>query len=105
MERVVSVPTELKETDMTSTKTLLAAASLAVVTAAGFGAASAQSWDSYRGQSTRQDMRDFRDQRDWRDDRRSDRRIVDRERVQRTLRFHHLRSLGEPFFVRGHYVV
>ena len=86
---------------MSSTKTLLAAASLAVITAAGLGAAGAAPWDSYRGQTMRQDMRDFRDQRDWR----VDRRIVERERVQSTLRFHHLRALGEPFFVRGHYVV
>jgi hypothetical protein len=97
MERVVSVPTEGKETDMFNTKTLLAAASLAVMTAAGLGAASAAPWNGYHGQITRHDMRDFRSQRDW--------RIVDRERVQSTLRFHHLRSLGEPFFVRGHYVV
>ena len=105
MERVVSVPNEVKETDMTNTKALLAAASLAVMTAAGLGAASAAPWNSYQGQTMRQDMRDFRDQRDWRGDWRGDRRIVDRERVQSTLRFHHLRSLGEPFFIRGHYVV
>ncbi len=86
---------------MSSTKTLLAAASLAVMTAAGLSAASAAPWNSYRGYTMRQDMRDFRAQRDWR----PDHRIVDRERVLGTLRFHHLRALGEPFFVRGHYVV
>jgi hypothetical protein len=101
MERAVSVPTDGKETDMFNTKTLLAAASLAVLTAAGLGTAGAAPWDSYHGHAMRQDMRDFHGQRDLR----GDRRIVERERVQSILRFHHLRALGEPSFVRGHYIV
>ena len=32
-------------------------------------------------------------------------RIVERVRVYDTLRFHHYRGIGDPYFVRGHYVV
>ena len=87
---------------MRNTKTLLAAASLAVLTAAGIGAASAAPWDHQPGPAVRHDIRQ-----DVRRDVRQDlhRRIVDRDRVWVTLRAHHLRSLGDPYFVRGHYVV
>lgn len=92
---------------MRNTKTLLAAASLAVLTAAGISAASAAPWDHQAsdhqpGPVARHDIRQ-----DVRRDVRQDlhRRIVDRDRVWVTLREHHLRGLGDPYFVHGHYVV
>ena len=84
---------------MFNTKTLLAAASLAVLTAAGMGAANAAPWDNHRP-VVRQQMRH-----DMRQERRELRRIVDRQHVLASLRLHHLRGLSEPYFVRGHYVV
>jgi hypothetical protein len=87
---------------MRNTKTLLAAASLAVLTAAGIGSVSAAPWDHQPGPAMRHDIRQ-----DVRHDVRVDlhRRIVDRDRVWVTLRDHHLRGLGDPYFLRGHYVV
>ncbi len=88
---------------MNSTKILLAAASLAV--AMGAGAANAAPWDRHddrgaRYQGTRHDIvRHELDRRDFH------RHIVDRTRVFETLRFHHYRGVGDPAFVRGHYVV
>ena len=80
---------------MRSTKTLLAAAALALVT--GAGAANAAPWDHRPVPVMRHEMRDLRYD--------NHRRIVDRERVLATLRLHHYRWFGEPVFVRGHYVV
>lgn len=81
---------------MFSTKNLLAAASLAVISAAGIGAASAAPWDHGRYDG-------------WRDrafERRFDHRAyVDRFRVMNNLRFHHYRMMGEPMFIHGRYVV
>jgi hypothetical protein len=82
---------------MRSTKTLLAAASLAILTAAGAGSANAAPWDHHDRMVIRHETRDLRFD--------SHRRIVDRDRVMATLRLHHYRLLGEPTFVRGHYVV
>ena len=82
---------------MRSTKTLLAAAALVLVTGVSAGAANAASWDHHPVPGMRHDMRDLRYD--------SHRRIVNRDRVLATLRLHHLRGLGEPAFVRGHYVV
>jgi hypothetical protein len=82
---------------MRNTKTLLAAASLAVLTAAGAAAANAAPWDHHDRPVIRQETRDLRFD--------THRRIVDRDRVLATLRLHHYRLLGEPAFVRGHYVV
>ena len=92
---------------MFNTKTLLAAASLAVATAAGLGAANAAPWDRHDDRIIRQEVRrdvarDLRRDFDRRDFRRH---IVDRDRVFETLRFHHYRGLGDPIFVHGHYVV
>jgi hypothetical protein len=97
MERTVSKPSFRwikKEMTMRSTKTLLAAASLAVLTAAGAGAANAAPWDHRPLPAVRHEMRYD-----------AHREIVGRERVLATLREHHYRWLGEPTFVRGHYVV
>ena len=80
---------------MRSTKTILAAASLAILTAAGAGAATAAPWDHHDRAVFRHETRDLR----------FDRRMVDRDRILATLRWHHYRPLGEPIFVRGHYVV
>ena len=78
---------------MRSTKTLLAAASLAILAATG--AANAAPWDHHDRQIVRHETRDLR----------FDRHLVDRDRVSATLRLHHYRLLSEPAFVRGHYVV
>jgi len=73
---------------MFSTKTILAAASLAV--AAGIGSASAAPWDRH----------------DWRGHERSEHRaFVDRVRLAEVLRFHRYRMIGEPYFIHDRYVV
>jgi hypothetical protein len=85
---------------MDSTKILLAAASIAVAMAGG--AANAAPWDHPNTPATQHEL----DRRDVRQDARKDvRRIVDRDHVFATLRMHHYRWLGDPTFVRGHYVV
>ena len=82
---------------MLSTKNILAAASLAVLTAAGIGGASAQpyfdrhddrAWNRYE----RFDNRGFAPHR------------IDR-RIAETLRFRGLRMVSEPHMVRDHMVV
>ncbi len=83
---------------MFNTKTLLAAASLAVLTAAGLGTAAAAPWD-YRGDH-REDHRAFE-----RHDRIEHRDFVNRWRVAETLRFHRYDVLGDPYFFHGRYVV
>ena len=92
---------------MHSTKTLLAAASLAVISAAGIGGASAAPWDRHPTPLTSHDVPSHDVTRhDMRDMRRDDHRMmIDRERILVTLRQHHYRLLGEPTFVRGHTVV
>ena len=77
---------------MSSMKTILAAASLAVLSAAGIGAAAAQPWDhNHRG---------------WvRQERFEHRATVDRMRLAHALRFHSYRMIGNPHFVHGRYVV
>ena len=80
----------IKEMPMYTTKTLLAAASLAVLTAAGLGTASAAPWDRH----------DFRV-----DERMEHRAFVNRWRVAETLRFHRYDVLGDPYFFHGRYVV
>src|SRR5438445_11766974 len=80
---------------MSSMKTFLAAASLAVLSAAGLGSASAQAWDRYGDHH-----------RAWvRHERFEHRAYVDRMRIAETLRFHRLRMIGDPTFVHGRYVV
>jgi hypothetical protein len=83
-------PDMIKETQMYSTKTLLAAASLAVLTAAGLGTASAAPWDRH----------------DWRVHQRMEHRaFVNRVRVAEMMHAHRYRVMSDPFFLRGHYVV
>lgn len=76
-------------------KTLLTAASLAVLTAAGMGGASAAPWDHQRGHD-RLVRHDRIEQRH---------RYVERTRIYDNLRVHRYRAFGEPYFVRGHYVI
>lgn len=76
---------------MFSTKNILAAASLAVLTAAGIGAASAQPWDHRfdRREAFRHERMEYR---------------ID-HRVAQALRFRGLRMVSQPTFLRGHMVV
>jgi hypothetical protein len=79
---------------MSSMKKLLAAASLAVLSAAGIGAASADPWHD-----------GWRDRAFERHERFEHRATVDRIRVLNNLRFHRYRMIGDPYFVHGRYVV
>jgi hypothetical protein len=87
----------IKEKIMSSTKKLLAAASLAVVSAIGLGTASADPWDHGR--------HGWHDRAFERHARLEHRAYVDRIRVANALRFHHYRMIGDPYFVHGRYVV
>jgi hypothetical protein len=78
-------------------KTLLAAASLAVVSAIGLGSASADPWDHGRP--------GWHDRAFDRHARFEHRATVDRIRLANALRFHHYRMIGDPYFVHGRYVV
>ena len=69
---------------MFSMKNILAAASLAVLSAAGIGAAAAEPWEHH--------------------ERFEHRAYVDHVRVARTLRFHHYWMIGDPYFFHGRYV-
>ena len=85
---------------MYSTKILLAAASLAVLTAAGMAGASAAPWD------VRHDRMELRhDRADLHRDLREHRGYVERMRIVDTLRVHNYRVIGDPYFVHGRYVV
>lgn len=79
---------------MFSTKNILAAASLAILAAAGIGSASAQPyWDRH-------------DNRAWhRYERMEYRPHVSRWRIAETLRFRGLRMVSEPTFFHGRMVV
>ena len=80
---------------MSSMKNILAAASLAVVSAAGLGSAAAQPWDRYGDHH-----------RAWvRHERFEHRAYIDRVRLDRALRFHSYRMISDPYFVHGRYVV
>jgi hypothetical protein len=106
---------ELKEKTMTIKKLLAAAATAAVLSVVG--AASASADDSYGRDSDRYDTNHYQDNRDYRGDygyrgsydhrgwRHEHRRFADRDTIFRSLRFHHVRYVGDPYFVRGHYVV
>lgn len=109
-------------------KILTAAAAAAVLSVAGASAASADNGygdngynqDSSRydrdhrhddGDSSRYD-RDRRDNNGWHRgwDRHSGwrhdhRRFADRDTIFRSLRYHRIHYVGDPYFVRGHYVV
>jgi len=100
---------------MTIKKILAAAATAAVLSVAG--AASASADDSYGRDSGRYDNDHYQDTRGDRDDyghrgwdnhrhwRHEHRRFADRDTIFRSLRYHHIRYVGDPYFVRGHYVV
>ena len=80
---------------MFNMKSVLAAASLAVLVPAGIGSAAAQPWDHGRHYD-----------RAWeRHERFEHRAFVNRMRVADTLRFHRYRMIGDPYFVHGRYVV
>jgi hypothetical protein len=85
---------------MYSTKILLAAAALAVSSLAS--TANAAPWDHRDGDHRFEDHRA-----DNRIDHRHEfhRPYVERVRIYDTLRFRHYRGIGDPYFVRGHYVV
>jgi Ni/Co efflux regulator RcnB len=95
----MAAQTHFKEITMSSMKTILAAASMAVLSAAGIGAASAQSWDHNRYHPG------WRDRAWERHDRFEHRAFVNRMRIAETLRFHRYRMIGDPYFVHGRYVV
>ena len=84
---------------MFNTKTILAAASLAVLSAAGIGSAAAAPWDR-NGDHDRFDRRDT-----FRHERLEHRAFVSRVRLEEGLRFHRYRMIGEPYFVHDRYVV
>jgi hypothetical protein len=95
---------------MFNTKTLLAAASLAVLAAAG--TASAAPWEARHDrqearQELRHDRQDLRhDRRELRHDMRVEHRgYVNRIRIADGLRFHRYSMIGDPYFVHGRYVV
>jgi outer membrane murein-binding lipoprotein Lpp len=93
---------------MFNTKMLLAAASLAVLSAAGAGVANAAPWEvRHDRQELRHDRQDLRqDRRELRHDQRFEHRaLVDRIRIADGLRFHRYRMIGDPYFVHGRYVV
>jgi hypothetical protein len=83
------------ETKMQIKKILTAAAAATVLSLAGLSAANAEPFHGDRGHGYHE-MR--------RDDMRA-RRVVDRRVVFDALRMRHIRFAGDPYFVRGHYVV
>jgi hypothetical protein len=89
---------------MFSTKTILAAASLAVLSAAGLGSAAAAPWDHDRDHGRIERHDGYRHD-NFRHDRFERRAFVDRMRVAETLRFHRYRVIGDPYFLHGRYVV
>jgi hypothetical protein len=90
----------IKETTMLAKKTILAAAALAALTAAGLGSASAQPFRDYGRDHGRVVVR-YDVRHDWRDHR----AFVPRHRVYDTLRLHRFVGIGNPYFLRGQYVV
>ena len=82
---------------MLAKKYLMAAAALAALTVAGLGSASAQPRDRDFRNYGRYEMRH-----DWRDHRRA---YIPRHRVYDTLRLHRFVGIGNPYFMRGQYVV
>lgn len=80
---------------MIGTKILLAAAALAVSSLAG--TANAAPWDHNGNRFDHRPAPVVRHE--------FHRPYVERVRITDTLRFHHYRGIGDPTFVRGHYVV
>jgi hypothetical protein len=103
---------------MFNRKSLFAAAALAVVSVAGVGSASADTWthvrmenhqikrDEVRDHAIRNDIRhqEYRDA-VIRHDERMDRRYIDGVRLHDVLWRNHYRVIGNPYFVRDRYVV
>ena len=87
----IDPPNVMKETTMFSTKNILAAASLAILTAAGIGGASAQPWDHRfdRREAFRHERMEYRIN----------------HRIAENLRFRGLRMVSEPPMFRDHMVV
>lgn len=111
-------------------KILTAAAAAAVLSVAGASVAAADNaygdngynqdnssyGRDYRHDDSSRDNRDYRDNNyhdngwhrgwdkhsGWRHDHR---RFADRDTIFRSLRYHRIHYVGEPYFVRGHYVV
>jgi hypothetical protein len=88
MDGMASVRT-VKEMTMYSNRILLAAAALAVSSAAN-AAPWDHRFDNHSGPTARPEFH---------------RAIVARIRVFDTLRLRHYRGIGDPYFIRGHYVV
>lgn len=104
-------------------KILTAAAAAAVLSVAGASAAAADS--GYNQDGSRYNQENSRDNGDYRDNNRDNnrdngwnhdrdrhsawrhdhRRFADRDTIFRSLRYHRIHYVGEPYFVRGHYVV
>ena len=82
---------------MFSTKNILAAASLAVLSVAGIGGGAAAPWDHHGDRFDRRDG--------YRHERIERRAFVDRVRLEQSLRFHRYRAIGAPYFVHDRYVV
>jgi hypothetical protein len=80
------------EMNMSLKNILMAVAATAVLTMTGVSAASADPWHDRDGRRDRVEHR-------------MDRRMVERDRVFETLRFHHVRYFGDPYFYGSHYVV
>lgn len=105
-------------------KILTAAAAVAVLSVTGVTTASAASWsdpasygatdnrdvnrygsDNRFGDNDRYDNSAWYGDRNGRGYHRGHRGFANRHLIFAALRFHHIRYFGEPFFVRGHYVV
>jgi len=86
-------------------KILTAAAAVAVLGVTGVSTASADSWNGRGYQDNRDTGRYGDEHRDGDRFDRNHRRFADRRVVLETLRFHHIRYSGDPYFVRGHFVV
>jgi hypothetical protein len=100
-----AAPSGPKEKKMKIKKILTAAAAVAVLSVAGASAASADGWYGHGYQDNRDMGRYDNDHRDGDRLGRDHRRFADRRVISETLRFHHIRYSGDPYFVRGHYVV
>lgn len=92
-------------------KILTAAAAAITLTVAGMSAANAEPYHGYGHHDS--DRGDHRGDRFGRDDHRGRfdrddtrfRRVVEHRVIFNTLRARHIRYVGTPYFVRGHYVV
>ena len=89
---------------MFNTKILLAAASLAVLSAAGLGSASAAPRDHDRNDRRVERHDNFRHD-GYRHDRFERRAFVNRIRLADSLRFHRYRVISDPYFMHDRYVV